>query len=231
MSRIVVVEDEPDVAEFLGGMLRREGYRVAVAMTGQEALDEFRKEPPDLVVLDLMLPDMTGLDVLKMLKRNEPCAETRVIVLTARKDEVDRIVGLELGADDYVTKPFSPRELALRIKAVLGRGRPEARAEREVLRTGPVEIDLGLHEARVSGQPLQLTLTEFRLLAELVQAGGRVRTRESLLSKVWGYDSEVMSRTVDTHVRRLRNKLGPAADWVATVRGVGYRMQDPATEP
>jgi two-component system phosphate regulon response regulator PhoB len=230
MSRVVVVEDEPDVADFLGDMLRSEGYRVGVAKTGQDALDEFRREAPDLVLLDLMLPDMTGLDVLKSLKRTEGGANSRVIILTARKDEIDRIVGLELGADDYVTKPFSPRELALRVKAVLGRGRPEPEASRDTLRAGPIEIDLELHSARVEGRPIQLTLTEFNLLAELVQAGGRVRTRESLLSRVWGYDSEVMSRTVDTHVRRLRNKLGSAADWLATVRGVGYRIQDPRTE-
>jgi len=230
--KVVVVEDEPDIAEFLGSMLRKEGFRVGVALNGQEAIEEFRKERPDLVLLDLMLPDMGGLDVLKALKRSETGQDARVIILTARKDEVDRILGFELGADDYVTKPFSPRELVLRVKAVLGRTDPpqEPQADPDVLRAGPIEVDPELHRARVHGKLIHLTLTEFRLLSELVRGGGRVRSREMLLSKVWGYDSEVMSRTVDTHVRRLRNKLGPAAPWLATVRGVGYRIQDPDAE-
>jgi two-component system phosphate regulon response regulator PhoB len=230
-ARVVVVEDEPDIAEILGGLLRKEGFHVGVALTGKDALEEFRKERPALVLLDLMLPDMSGLDVLKALKRSDQGEETRVIILTARKDEVDRIIGFELGADDYVTKPFSPRELVLRVKAVLARGEVEVpRQEPELLRAGPIEIDMELHQARVGGKTLHLTLTEFRLLAELVRSGARVRSREILLSKVWGYDSEVMSRTVDTHVRRLRNKLGPAASWLTTVRGVGYRIQDPENE-
>jgi two-component system phosphate regulon response regulator PhoB len=227
-AKVVVVEDEPDIAEFLGQLLRKEGFRVAVALNGQEALEELSREQPALVLLDLMLPDMGGLDVLKALRRSDQGEETRVIILTARKDEVDRIIGFELGADDYVTKPFSPRELVLRVKAVLGRGEPERPQQTaDVLRAGPIEIDMELHQVRVGNNPIHLTLTEFRLLSELVQGNGRVRTREVLLSKVWGYDSEVMSRTVDTHVRRLRNKLGPAADWLTTIRGVGYRFQDP----
>jgi two-component system phosphate regulon response regulator PhoB len=228
--KVVVVEDEPDIADFLGQMLRSEGFRVGVALTGQEALEEFRKEAPSLVLLDLMLPDMGGLDVLKALKRSEKGDDARVIILTARKDEIDRIIGFELGADDYVTKPFSPRELVLRVKAVLGRGEGEIAEQApavDVLRVGPIEIDMELHEVSVGNRRIHLTLTEFRLLSELVRGGGRVRTREYLLSKVWGYDSEVMSRTVDTHVRRLRQKLGIAADWLITIRGVGYRVQDP----
>jgi two-component system phosphate regulon response regulator PhoB len=227
-AKVVVVEDEPDIADFLGQMLQKEGFRVGVALTGHEAIEEIRKERADLVLLDLMLPDMGGLDVLKALKRSEFGEETRVIILTARKDEVDRILGFELGADDYVTKPFSPRELVLRVKAVLGRVESEAaEPSADMLRAGPIEIDPDLHQVRVAGKTIHLTLTEFKLLAELVRGGGRVRSRETLLSVVWGYDSEVMSRTVDTHVRRLRNKLGQASDWLTTVRGVGYRIQDP----
>jgi two-component system phosphate regulon response regulator PhoB len=230
-SKIVVVEDEPDVAEVIGQTLRREGFRVGIANNGQEALEEFRKESAALVLLDLMLPDMGGLDVLKALKRSKQGDDTRVIILTARTDEVDRILGFELGADDYVTKPFSPRELVLRVKAVLGRVAPETpEPSADTLRVGPIEIDMGLHEVRVGGRAVFLTLIEFRLLSELVRGSGRVRSRESLLSKVWGYDAEVMSRTVDTHVRRLRSKLGQAAPWLATVRGVGYQIRDPHTD-
>jgi len=227
-ARVVVAEDEPDIADLLGDSLRREGFRVAVARDGQAALEELRREPADLVLLDLMLPDMSGLEVLKQMKRNEVLARARVIVLTARRDEVDRILGFELGADDYVTKPFSPRELMLRVRAVLQRTDAEPVGRRsELLVAGPISIDLEQHEARVDGRPLPLTLTEFRLLSELVRAAGRVRSREALLSDVWGYDSEVLSRTVDTHVRRLRSKLGRAAAWLTTVRGIGYRVQDP----
>jgi two-component system phosphate regulon response regulator PhoB len=227
-ARVVVVEDEPDIADLLGNSLRRDGFRVAVARDGHAALEELQREPPDLVLLDLMLPDMSGLEVLKQMKRNGDLARSRVIVLTARRDEVDRILGFELGADDYVTKPFSPRELMLRVRAVLQRSESEPLERRPELRVaGPITIDPEQHEARVDGKVLPLTLTEFRLLSELVRAAGRVRSREALLTDVWGYDSEVMSRTVDTHVRRLRSKLGRAAGWLTTVRGIGYRIQDP----
>jgi two-component system phosphate regulon response regulator PhoB len=228
-GRVVVVEDEPDIADFLRDALRKEGFRASVANDAQSALEAVRREPADLVILDLMLPDMSGLEVLKQLKRDDQTEETRIIVVSARTEEVDRVLAFEFGADDYVTKPFSPRELMLRVKAVLQRSATQAaEAPKECLTVGPIQIDMGMHEARVEGKPLKLTLTEFRLLAELVRAAGRVRSREVLLSEVWGYDSEVLSRTVDTHVRRLRSKLGPAADWLETVRGVGYRIQQPA---
>jgi len=227
-ARIVVVEDEPDIATILETTLRQEGFRVSVARDGQAALDAFTDAPPDLVLLDLLLPDMSGLEVLKVLGRSERNDGVRVIVLTAKAGELDRILGLELGADDYVTKPFSLRELVLRVRAVLQRGVPEPTfAEPLVLNAGPIRVDLERHEAHVRGETLKLTLTEFRLLAELVRAAGRVRSRDRLLADVWGYDSEVLSRTVDTHVRRLRSKLGPASSWLDTVRGVGYRILDP----
>jgi two-component system phosphate regulon response regulator PhoB len=226
-ARVVVVEDEPDIATFLRDALRREGFRASAAFDAQEALELLRREPADLVILDLMLPDMSGLEVLKQLKRHEETAFARVIVVSARSEELDRVLAFEFGADDYVTKPFSPRELMLRVKAVLQRAQAASDKPGESIGAGPIVIDTAMHEARVDGRPIQLTLTEFRLLEELVRAGGRVRSRESLLSQVWGYDSEVLSRTVDTHVRRLRSKLGRAAGWLDTVRGIGYRIQDP----
>ena len=227
-ARIVVVEDEPDIATILDTTLRQEGFGVTLARDGQAALDAFAQSPPDLVLLDLLLPDMSGLEVLKMLRRSERNDAVRVIVLTAKAGEFDRILGLELGADDYVTKPFSLRELVLRVRAVLHRGVPEPGAdEPNLLHAGPIQVDLEHHEVRVQGDSLKLTLTEFRLLAELVRAAGRVRSRDRLLADVWGYDADVMSRTVDTHVRRLRSKLGAASDWLDTVRGVGYRILDP----
>jgi two-component system phosphate regulon response regulator PhoB len=228
-AHVLIVEDEPDIATILDATLRQEGFRVEIAPDGQAAIDALEREPADLVLLDLQLPDMSGLELLKLLRRSPRNDALRVIVLTAKAGEFDRILGLELGADDYVTKPFSLRELVLRVRAVLQRGTPAepVLVEPRLLNAGPIEIDLEQHEARVNTESLRLTLTEFRLLAELVRAGGRVRSRDRLLSDVWGYDSEVMSRTVDTHVRRLRSKLGPAAGWLDTVRGVGYRILDP----
>ena len=230
--RILVVEDDADIATMLEHHLTQERYEVTLAKNGEAAIEALRDTSPDLVLLDLMLPDMSGFEVLKELRRVGPAPESGVIILTARKDEVDRILGFELGADDFVLKPFSPRELLLRIRVVLRRrgrsARPAPSPERTgSLRAGPIEISPDQHQAWADGKPLDLTLTEFRLLTEIVRAGGRVRSRESLLSEVWGYDAEVMSRTVDTHIRRLRGKLGGSAPWLATVRGIGYRIQDP----
>jgi two-component system phosphate regulon response regulator PhoB len=224
----MVIEDEPDVGEVLEHVLTRERFQVTLVRHGEEAFRACKQELPDLILLDLSLPDMDGLEILKMLKRSDETADIRVIIVTARETEVDRILGLELGADDYVSKPFSTRELVLRVRAVLDRGSPApARAEVTRVGAGPIEVDMERHEASVMGHPIDLTLTEFRLLSELIRAQGRVRSRESLLESVWGYASDVMSRTVDTHVRRLRNKLGTAAPWLGTVRGVGYRIEDP----
>jgi two-component system, OmpR family, phosphate regulon response regulator PhoB len=230
MQRLLVVEDEADIAGLLRHVFTREGFQVGVAHDGLTALEALRREPPDLVVLDWMLPELSGIDVLKELRARAETRAIPVILLTARREEIDRILGLELGADDYVTKPFSARELVLRIRGLLKRGdiRPDPNAP--VVKLGPIEIQPADHRALVAGKPMTLTVTEFRLLEDLIRAKGRVRTRETLLSEVWGYDSEVLSRTVDTHVRRLRSKLGEAADWLVTVRGVGYRIQDPAQE-
>jgi two-component system, OmpR family, phosphate regulon response regulator PhoB len=230
MQRLLVVEDESDIADLLSRVFTREGFQVGVARDGLTALEALRREPPDLVVLDWMLPEMSGIDVLKEMRARPETRMVPVILLTARREEIDRVLGLELGADDYVTKPFSSRELVLRIRGLLKRGERKADPAEGVLRLGPLEIHTADHRAVVGGKVLSLTLTEFRLLEDLVRAKGRVRTRETLLSEVWGYDSEVLSRTVDTHVRRLRSKLHEAADWLVTVRGVGYRIQDPAEQ-
>jgi two-component system phosphate regulon response regulator PhoB len=228
--RLLVVEDESDIAELLSRVFAREGFQVGVARDGLTALESMRREIPDLVVLDWMLPELSGIEVLKEMRARPETRMVPVILLTARREEIDRVLGLELGADDYVTKPFSSRELVLRIRGLLKRGERKADSMEGVLRLGPIEIHAADHRAVVLGRVLSLTLTEFRLLEDLVRAKGRVRTRETLLSEVWGYDSEVLSRTVDTHVRRLRSKLREAADWLVTVRGVGYRIQDPAEE-
>jgi two-component system phosphate regulon response regulator PhoB len=228
MTSVLIVEDEPDIASALEHTFRREGFDTCTAGTAQGAMDELTRSVFDLVLLDLMLPDMSGLEVLKHLRREGRRGDTpSVIVVTARKDEVDRIVGFELGADDYVNKPFSPRELVLRAKAVLDRSASKAPEKARALKAGPIEIDLDYHQARVSGKPLRLTVIEFKLLTELVRGKGRVRSREALLREVWGYEAEVLSRTVDTHVRRLRNKLGEGAAWLDTVRGIGYRIRNP----
>ncbi len=226
-ARVVVVEDESDIGALLEYLLDREGFDVVVARTGQDALREIAQRLPDLVLLDLMLPDVDGLDILREIKRRDTAERTRVLILSAKKAEDDRILGLEHGADDYVVKPFSPRELLLRVRSLLQREGAGPRVEAARLVSGPIELDLDTHVARVAGRAIRLTLTEFRLLASLVRNEGRVRSREALLTEVWGYDSEALSRTVDTHVRRLRSKLGPGADWLGTVRGVGYRLRDP----
>jgi phosphate regulon transcriptional regulator PhoB len=221
--RIVIVEDEPDIAEVVRYNLAREGFHVEVYPRGDSALAAVRKRAPDLIVLDLMLPGMDGLELTRALKGDAATARIPLVMLTARSEELDRVVGLELGADDYVTKPFSPRELTLRIKAVLRRG--EGAPVPAVLEAGAISLDAAAHQAHLAGEPLTLTATEFRLLQLLLERRGRVQTRAQLLSEVWGYAEDVDSRTVDTHVRRLRRKLGAEADRVETVVGVGYRMK------
>jgi two-component system phosphate regulon response regulator PhoB len=229
-ERVYLVEDEPDIAEVLRYNLEREGLVVATERRGDTALEAIRRQPPDLVLLDLMLPGLDGLEVTRALKRDTATAAIPIVMLTARSDEVDRIVGLELGADDYVSKPFSPREVVLRVKAVLrrrdgGEERP-APDSRRVLQAGGLEIDVPAHRCWVRGEEVVLTATEFRLLKLLMERRGRVQTRGQLLSDVWGYAEDVDSRTVDTHVRRLRRKLGGEADRIETIIGVGYRLAE-----
>jgi two-component system, OmpR family, phosphate regulon response regulator PhoB len=223
--RVLVVEDERDIAALVAYHLTKEGYRVRTAGAGAEALEEATMERPDLVVLDLMLPGLSGFDVLYELRRHEETAEIPVIVLTARRDEVDRIRGLELGADDYLSKPFNPQELVLRVRAVLRRVQAPAVGEAgRLLRGGPIVIDTSAMRVEVDGDTIDLTPTEYRLLVSLLERRGRVQSRETLLRVAWGIDVRIETRTVDMHVQRLRGKLGAGGDCIETVRGFGYRF-------
>ncbi|MCI0571387.1 MAG: response regulator transcription factor [Myxococcaceae bacterium] len=223
MTRILIVEDEQDLAGLVEYNLRLAGFETEHAPTGAAALARARANPPDLVLLDLMLPDLAGTDVLRMLKAEPPGRRPAVVVVTAKGQEADRVAGLELGADDYVVKPFSVRELLLRVKAVLRRGIEDEEAG-GLLTAGDILLDTGKHEVRVKGEPVVLTALEFRLLRTLLERPERVQTREVLLSDVWGIQAEIHTRTVDTHIKRLREKLGPASDIIETVRGVGYKL-------
>lgn len=224
--RVLVVEDERDIAALVAFHLTREGYRVRTAGGGEEALEALAGERADLIVLDLMLPGHSGYEVLADLRRREEWKDIPVVVLTARREEADRIRGLELGADDYVTKPFSPRELVLRIAAVLRRAQaPAVSGGGRVLRGGPISVDLTAMRARAGEEELDLTPTEFRLLASLLERRGRVLSRQQLLEYAWDIHARIETRTVDMHVQRLRAKLGEAGDWIETVRGFGYRFK------
>ncbi len=223
--RIAVVEDEADIAEVLRHQLAREGFEVEVHRRGDAALVAIQRRPPDLILLDLMLPGIDGLELHRLLKRAPATAAIPVIMLTARAGEVDRVVGLELGADDYIPKPFNPREVVLRVRAVLRRSEGAAAGEATTLSAGAVQLFVDAHRLEVGGREVALTATEFRLLEHLMARPNRVQTRDSLLSKVWGYSAGVDSRTVDTHVRRLRRKLGVEAERIETIVGVGYRFR------
>jgi DNA-binding response OmpR family regulator len=222
--KILVVDDELDALEVLGFKLREAGFTPIFATDGRKALAAIRAERPDLVVLDLMLPELDGLEVCKLMRRDQATAGIPVIMLTAKAAEVDRVVGLELGADDYVTKPYSPRELVLRIRKLLKRT-SAADEPGDQLRFGVLAIDVPRHAAHVDGLPVTLTATEFNLLALLAKRRGRVQSRERLLQDVWGYETAIDTRTVDTHMRRLREKIGAAAEYLETIRGVGYRFK------
>jgi DNA-binding response OmpR family regulator len=224
-KKILIVEDEADVVEMLARAFNRApGFSVTTAGDGISGLRQARENLPALVILDLMLPKMPGLEVYKILKSDSLTRHIPVLMLTAKAEEVDRIVGLELGADDYVTKPFSPREVVLRAQAILRRG--QTPDETQSLVAGPIVIDGVRHRVTVNGKVVHLTVLEFKLLRTLVQRRGRVQERDRLLSDVWGYESMIDTRTVDTHVRRLREKLGKAGDAIETVRGFGYRLRD-----
>lgn len=227
-TRILVVEDEPDIAALVAYQLAQAGHQVRTSASGREAIRALETDPPDLVILDLMLPEMSGLDVLRTLRGRKETKELPVIVLTARREESDRVRGLELGADDYVAKPFSPRELVLRAEAVLRRASGGARTASggRRLRGGPITVDTEAHRVTVDGREVALTPTEFRLLSCLMGRRGRTQSREALLEAVWETTAEIETRTVDMHIRRLRSKLGgPAADLIETVRGFGYRFR------
>jgi len=222
---ILIVEDEADLLTALDYNLQREGYSTRVASTGRAALEAAQLDPvPDLVLLDLMLPDMSGTEVCRQLRANERTKKMSVVMVTAKSEEIDRVVGFEVGADDYVVKPYSVRELILRVRAVLRRSRADtANVEETVF--GVMRIDLPAHRLWVEDKEVRLTALEFRLVTTFHARRGRVQTRELLLSDVWGYQADVTTRTVDTHVKRLREKLGVAGQYIETVRGVGYRFR------
>lgn len=223
--KILIIEDEPDIRRNLEYNLGREGFKASSVGSLDEANEKLKSKKFDLILLDLMLPDGSGLDLCKKIKSNSETEATPIIILTAKDDEVDKVVGFELGADDYVTKPFSVRELILRVKAILKRSDTKTKEVVEVERQfGDLKIDVDSHEVHVDSQLIELTALEFRLLKELVDKRGRVQSRDQLLSEVWGYNAEVTTRTVDTHIKRLREKLGSMGKYVQTIRGVGYKF-------
>ena len=224
-ARVLVVDDEPDLLELVRVNLASSGYAVETAASGSDALAALRRAPPDVMVLDLMLPDISGTELCARVRADQRLTGLPIIMLTAKSEEIDRVVGLELGADDYVTKPFSPRELALRVRAVLRRRAP-AGEDARVFEHGELRVDPDSHRASVGGREITLTAKEFQLLVALMGRPGRVMTRERLLDEVWGSDITVTSRTIDTHLKRLREKLGVAGDLIETVRGVGYRFAE-----
>jgi two-component system phosphate regulon response regulator PhoB len=228
MARLLLIEDERDLLKVLEFNLRQAGHEVLTAARGRDGLQLAREQHPALVVLDLMLPDIPGTEVCRTLKQDPKTSDIAVLMLTAKGEEVDRVVGFELGADDYMVKPFSVRELLLRINAILRRGQsePEAQASTDF---GVLRIDRGAHRVWVKGEEIELTALEFKLLVTLLDRKNRVQSRSALLDEVWGVVADVTTRTVDTHVKRLRQKLGAAGDYVETVRGVGYRFAEAPT--
>ncbi|HYY26805.1 MAG TPA: response regulator transcription factor [Chthoniobacterales bacterium] len=223
-DKILIVEDEIDVAELLAHHLRKEGFAVEIVDNGRVALNWLKSERPALIILDLMLPELSGLDLCRIVKSNPGTEGVPIVMLSARIEEIDRVLGFELGADDYVVKPFSPRELVLRIRAILRRMAPDKKPGEQLLRVGELVLDRSRHEVRAADRVIDCTATEFKLLAILMEREGRVQERDRLLSDVWGYDSVIDTRTVDTHMRRLRDKLGSHGRYIETIRGFGYRL-------
>jgi two-component system phosphate regulon response regulator PhoB len=223
MSKILIVEDDPDIRELLRFNLEKAGYTLFLAEDGEKAIALTRKHSPEIILLDLMLPGVDGLEVCRTLKKDPELQHIPIIMVTAKGEELDRVVGLELGADDYVVKPFSLREVGLRIRKILDRR--EKQAAPAILKADPLVLDLDAHTARLDDQLLELTATEFRLLTYLLRHRGRVQTREILLDRVWGYSFEGYARTIDTHIRRVRKKMGEAQNLIETVRGIGYRFR------
>ena len=222
---VYIVEDEPDIRETLSYNLSQEGFKVSEFSDAETCLNKIHKKKPDLLILDLMLPGMSGLDLCKEIRADKTLKNLAIIMLTAKGEEVDRIIGFELGADDYVTKPFSVRELILRVKVILKK-QTESVESNELVEFGPIKLNLDAHEVLINNDEIILTALEFKLLKHLLQRRGRVQTRDQLLGDVWGYSSEITTRTVDTHIKRLREKLGTVGDYIQTVRGVGYRLNN-----
>lgn len=228
-DRVLVVDDEPEIVALVAYHLAKAGYRVTTAASGQDAIDQTRRERPALIVLDLMLPGISGFDVLEQLRNEEATRDVAVLMLTARRDEPDRIRGLSLGADDYLTKPFSPAELVLRVAAILRRIGSLPSAHDDSLRIGPMQINRAAMTVDVDEARIDLTATEFKLLMTLVERRGRVQGRAHLLEAVWEAAPDIQTRTVDMHIQRLRTKMGAAGDMIETVRGFGYRLRAPQT--
>lgn len=229
-ERILVVDDEPDIIALVAYHLARSGYRVSTASSGTEALQAAREEQPALIVLDLMLPELSGFEVLERIRADRALADIPVLMLTARRDEPDRVQGLSLGADDYLVKPFSPQELVLRVRNILRRTKTKATEKRNIIDLGAVEVDKDAHTVMLDGSPVDLTATEYKLLLTLAERRGRVQSRAQLLEIVWESAPDIQTRTVDMHVQRLRAKLGAAGELIETVRGFGYRLRRSAPD-
>jgi DNA-binding response OmpR family regulator len=229
-SRILIVEDEADVADLLAHHLKQAGFLVDTAANGRVAMALVKDQAPALIVLDLMLPEISGLDLCRMIKSDPKYRTIAIMMLSAKAEEIDRVLGFELGAEDYVVKPFSPRELVLRIRAILRRRAP-APDENDQIQVGVLLLDRAKHQVKAAERIIECTATEFRLLSILMERQGRVQPRDRLLSDVWGYDTVIDTRTVDTHMRRLRDKLGEHGRYIETVRGFGYRLSLPAADP
>lgn len=225
-KKILLVEDEADVSELVAYHLRAKGYEVEVVNDPNRSLATARHFVPDLVILDVMMPDLSGIQICRMLRADTSLKSLPVIFLTAKAEEADRVQGLETGADDYICKPFSTKELVLRVQALLRRAGEPSMPLPSVLQAGKISVDVERHLVKINGEQVDLTATEFKLLRLLMERRGRVQTREHLLINVWNYETEIETRTVDTHVRRLREKLGAEADWIETIRGVGYRFSE-----
>lgn len=226
MKKVLVIDDEADITNLVGYSLRAKGFAVEAVNDPNQSIGVARSFMPDLVILDVMMPELNGLQICRMLRADPKLKAVPVIFLTAKAEEADRIQGFEVGADDYVCKPFSPKELVMRVQSILRRtGEPTTPATKRI-QHGGIDMDVERHEVAVNGKPLELTATEFKLLRLLMERRGRVQTREHLLINVWNYETEIETRTVDTHVRRLREKLGEEADWIETIRGVGYRFAE-----
>jgi two-component system phosphate regulon response regulator PhoB len=225
-KKILVVDDEPDVTDLLAYTLKAKGFTVEALNNPNASVGFARTFLPDLVILDVMMPELNGIQICRMLRADPALKHVPIIFLTAKAEEGDRIQGLENGADDYVSKPFSTSELVLRVQSILRRTSEGGQPEVKLLQAGDIVLDIARHEVKLHGQPIDLTATEFKLLRLLMERRGRVQTREHLLINVWNYETEIETRTVDTHVRRLREKLGDQADWIETIRGVGYRMAE-----
>jgi two-component system phosphate regulon response regulator PhoB len=225
MAHILVIEDETDLQKILEFNLRQAGHEVSPSLRGRQGIQLARERSPELIILDLMLPDIAGTEVCKLLKRDSVTQAIPVLMLTAKGEEIDRIIGFELGADDYLTKPFSIRELLLRIDAILRRARGEGAVQLPI-QFGRLRVEREAHRVFVDGKEVELTAIEFKLLTTLYERKNRVQSRTSLLDNVWGIDADITTRTVDTHVKRLREKMGPAGEYIETIRGVGYRFAE-----